>query len=269
MDESTALKATGKRFDHKAVVVTGAGQGIGRACALRFAAEGGKVLVADRAEIGARRVVEEIRTAGGTAEAYVGDLSISSTTVTLMARAVEVFGRIDVSVHNVGGTILAKPFWQYTDEQIEAEIRRSLWPTLWCCRAVLPIMIAQKAGAIVNIGSTATRGINRVPYSAAKGAVHALTTCLAMEAADLGIRVNCVAPGGTTAQDQITPRYTGEYTAQDRAGIEAAKQQTLRDTPLGRFGTVEEQAAVVAFVASEEASYITGQTLFVAGGGIG
>jgi dihydroxycyclohexadiene carboxylate dehydrogenase len=257
------------QFSGKSIVVTGAAQGIGRACALRFAREGGSVVVADCVDPPARAVVDEIRASGGIAEAYIADLSTSAGARGLMATACTLFGRIDVSVHNVGGTIWAKPYWEYSDAQIEAEIQRSLWPTLWCCRAVLPIMLGQKSGSIINIGSVATRGIHRVPYSAAKGAVQALTTCLAMETATLGVRVNCVAPGGTVVTDRTVPRPSGELTEADRAGFAAVLQQTMRDTPQGRFGTVEEQAAAVAFLASDEASYITGQTLYVAGGGVG
>src|SRR5690606_40250933 len=95
----------------------------------------------------------------------------------------------------VGGTIWAKPYQHYPPEQIEAEIRRSLFPTLWCCRAVLPLMIEQGRGTIVNLSSVATRGINRVPYAAAKGGVNAITSALAMEAAPHGIRVVATAPG--------------------------------------------------------------------------
>ena len=105
------------------------------------------------------------------------------------------FGRIDILVNNVGGTIWAKPFEHYREHEIEAEIRRSLFPTLWCCRAVLPFMLEQGAGVIVNVSSIATRGVNRVPYGAAKGGVNALTACLAFENAQHGIRVNATAPG--------------------------------------------------------------------------
>lgn len=226
-------------------------------------------MLADCAAGPVQDAAEELREAGASAEVYVGDLSTSRAAQELMAATELAFGRIDVSVHNVGGTIWAKPFTEYNEEQIKAEIQRSLWPTLWCCHAVLPYMLARKSGVIVNIGSVATRGINRVPYAAAKGAVHAITTTLALENAGAGIRVNCVAPGGTQVTDRIVSRSSGETTEQAKAGMEAVIQQTLHDTPLGRFGSVEEQAAVVAFLASDDASYITGQILFVAGGGIG
>ena len=258
-----------RRFDGKNVIVTGAAQGIGRACAQRFANEGANVMLADCAADAVCAVAEELRTQGACVDCFVADLSTSEGARGLMAATQRAFGCIDVSVHNVGGTIWAKPFVHYTDEQIEAEIQRSLWPTLWCCHAALPYMLARGAGTIVNIGSVATRGINRVPYAAAKGAVHAITTTLALETAETGIRVNCVAPGGTQVTDRTVRRPSGQPSDEDQAHINAVIEQTLRDTPLARFGTVEEQAAAVAFLASDDASYITGQTLFVAGGGIG
>ena len=264
------LKATIlERFEDKSVIVTGAGQGIGKECALLFAREGARVMIADREKPTAEQACSEIRKSGGQAEFFIGDLEKSRDAHELMQVTNEKFGRIDISVHNVGGTIWTKPFLEYTDEQIEKEIQRSLWPTLWCCKAVLPIMEQQKSGSIVNVGSIATRGINRVPYSAAKGGVHALTTCLALETALSGIRVNCVAPGGTDVEDRSVPRFSGELTDIDRAGRKGVMEQTLRDTPLGRFGTVGEQAAAIAFLASDQASYITGQTLCVGGGAIG
>lgn len=257
------------RFSGKSVIVTGAAQGIGKASALRFAAEGARVTIADRAEDQARQVLSEIQAAGGEGRLSIVDLETSAGAKQVMAEAKQAYGRIDVSVHNVGGTIWAKPFWEYTDEQIEKEIQRSLWPTLWCCRAVIPYMIEQKNGAIVNIGSVATRGINRVPYSAAKGGVQAITTCLAMELADHGVRVNCVAPGGVDVGERAVPRNTDTLTEIDALGMQGVVEQTLRDTPMKRYGTPDEEAAAITFLAADEASYITGQTLYVAGGGIG
>lgn len=257
------------RFADRVAVVTGAAQGIGRATALRLAAEGAQVVIADRAEKPALGVLGEITAAGGRGRVVAVDLERRDGAVRLFDEVTRVYGRIDISVHNVGGTIWAKPFWEYRPEEIEAEIQRSLWPTLWCCHAVLPHMLAQKSGAIVNVGSVATRGIFRVPYSAAKGGVSAITTSLAMEVAEFGLRVNCVAPGGVDAGPRITPRNPAPLSAQETGWMDDIVTQSLRDTPLARFGAPEEIAAAICFFAADESSYVTGQTLYVAGGGIG
>ena len=187
----------------------------------------------------------------------------------LSDRTLEVFGRIDVAINNVGGTIWAKPFHEYPIGQIEQEVQRSLWPTLWCCRAFIPPMIERRAGAIVNVGSVATRGINRVPYSACKGGVHAITVCLAMELAEFGIRVNCVAPGGVDVGERAIPRAPSPYTPEENAWMGEVVDQTLRDTPLKRFGRPEELAATIAFLASSDASFITGEVVDTSGGAPG
>ena len=176
---------------------------------------------------------------------------------------------IDVLVNNVGGTIWAKPFGEYEEAQIEAEIRRSLFPTLWCCRAVLPAMLAGGGGVIVNVSSVATRGVNRVPYAAAKGGVNALTASLAFEYAAHGIRVCAVAPGGTDAPPRRIPRNTATPTEQDRGWYRQVVDQTVGSSLMHRYGTVDEQAAPILFFASDEASYLTGVTLPVAGGDLG
>lgn len=260
---------TEKRFDGMVAVVTGAAQGIGHATAERLAREGATVVVADRAEGPAGDVVEAIKAQGGRAHAAIHDLEQYEGAVGLFEEVRRAFGRVDVSIHNVGGTIWAKPYWDYSPEEIVAEIQRSLWPTLWCCHAVLPMMIEANSGAIVNIGSVATRGINRVPYAAAKGGVVAVTTALSLELAGRPIRVNCVAPGGVDGGARMTPRNPNPPTDADVKGFALVGEQTLRDTPMGRFGTPEELAAAICFLASPDASYITGQTLYVAGGGIG
>jgi dihydroxycyclohexadiene carboxylate dehydrogenase len=183
--------------------------------------------------------------------------------------ALQRFGRIDILVNNVGGTIWAKPYAEYEETQIEAEIRRSLFPTLWCCRAVLPGMVTRGAGVIVNVSSIATRGVNRVPYAAAKGGVNAITASLAMEYAAHGIRVCGVAPGGTEAPPRRIPRNADEPNAQEGEWYRQVVDQTISSTLLKRYGTTEEQAAAILFLASDEASYITGVTLPVAGGDLG
>lgn len=154
------------RFAGKVVVVTGAAQGIGRRVAERAAAEGARLVLVDRAE----HIVElEQALAPAEATTLVADLEDYAENARAMAFAHARMGRIDVLVNNVGGTIWAKPYAAYTPDQIEAEVRRSLFPALWGCRAVLPYLIEQGGGAIVNVSSIATRSIHRVPYGAAKG----------------------------------------------------------------------------------------------------
>jgi dihydroxycyclohexadiene carboxylate dehydrogenase len=258
------------RFTGKRVIVTGAAQGIGRGVALAVAAEGGRVLAVDRAEI-VEEVVAEIAAAGGTAVALRTDLESWAGACSMVERCVAVFGGVDVLVNNVGGTIWAKPYEFYEEAQVEAEIRRSLFPTLWGCRAVLPPMLEQGSGVIVNVSSVATRGVHRVPYSAAKGGVNALTASLAMEVAGRGIRVNATAPGGTEAPPRRVPRNADAVapSAQEAAWYQGVVDQTRESSLMHRYGTMEEQVAPILFLASDEASYLTGTVMPVAGGDLG
>jgi dihydroxycyclohexadiene carboxylate dehydrogenase len=257
------------RLRHKVAMVTGAAQGVGRASARALAREGAAVVLVDRAVELCAAALDEIVTAGGRAEAIGADVQTWQGAEEAVSRTVDAFGALDVAVHNVGGTIWAKPFCEYRVDEIEAEISRSLWPTLYGCRAAIPTMLERKSGAIVNIGSAATRWTYRVPYSAAKGAVHALTVCLARELAQSGVRVNCVSPGALDNTDRITPRNPSPLSDEEAAWRRAAYDQSLASTPMGRPGRADEIADAVCFLASDEASYITGQTLFVAGGEIG
>jgi dihydroxycyclohexadiene carboxylate dehydrogenase len=256
------------RFTGKAGVVTGAAQGIGKAVALRLAAEGGAVALVDRSVL-VDEVRAEIEAQGGTAETVTADLETYAGAVAAMRAAQERFGRIDLLVNNVGGTIWAMPYAEYGEAQIEAEIRRSLFPTLWCCRAALTSMLEGGGGVIVNVSSIATRGINRVPYAAAKGGVNAITACLAFEYAAHGIRVCGVAPGGIEAPPRRIPRNSGPVSEHDKARLREVMEQTVASTLMKRLGTPEEEAAAILFLASDEASYITGVTLPVAGGDLG
>jgi len=256
------------RFAGKIVIVTGAAQGIGQGVALGVAAEGGTVLAVDRSEL-VREVAAEIAAAGGKAGAFLADLETFAGAEAMVTEALSKWGRIDVLINNVGGTIWAKPYEHYEQKQIEAEIRRSLFPTLWCCRAVLPTMIERRAGVIVNVSSVATRGIHRVPYSAAKGGVNALTASLAMEVTRHGIRINATAPGGTEAPPRRIARGEDKPNAQETEWHQGVIDQTKDSSLMHRYGTIAEQVAPILFFASDESSYITGSVLPVGGGDLG
>ncbi|PSH70436.1 1,6-dihydroxycyclohexa-2,4-diene-1-carboxylate dehydrogenase [Phyllobacterium brassicacearum] len=255
-------------FRNKMMVVTGAAQGIGREVAMRAAADGARLALVDRSDL-VEKVAAEIGALGGFATAILADLEHWEGAKEAIATAIRRLGRIDILVNNVGGAIWMRPFEHFDDRQIEAEIRRSLFPTMWCCRAVLPSMIEARSGVIVNVSSIATRGINRVPYSAAKGAVNALTIALAMENAERGIRVNAVASGGTEAPPRQIPRNTENQTEDDRRWVSEVVRQTTESSLMKRYGTLEEQANVILFMASDEASYLTGTILPVGGGDTG
>ena len=253
------------RFDTKVIVVTGAAQGIGRAVALRAVAEGAKVLLVDRANF----VGDVAAEAEGDAHGFVADLETNAGASDAMTEAVRRFGRIDILINNVGGAIRMRPFAEFEPEQIEAEIRRSLFPTMWCCHAALPHMLSAGSGTIVNVSSNATRGIRRAPYSAAKGGINALTQSLAMEYGEQGIRVVATAPGGTEAPPRRIARNAAGDSAQEQAWMAEAVAQVTASTFVKRYATLEEQVAPILFLASDEASYITGSILPVAGGDLG
>ncbi len=255
-------KHMNNRFQGKVALVTGAAQGIGRGVCWRLKAEGAQVVAVDRSEL-----VHEL--AGEGMLTLTADLEQHTDCARVMASAVETFGRLDILVNNVGGTIWAKPFEHYEVEQIEAEVRRSLFPTLWCCHAALPYMLERGSGAIVNVSSIATRGVNRVPYGAAKGGVNALTACLAFETAGRGIRVNATAPGGTEAPPRRVPRNSAEQSEQEKRWYQQIVDQTLDSSLMHRYGSIDEQVGAILFLASDEASYITGVTLPVGGGDLG
>ena len=255
------------RFEGRSFIVTGAAQGVGKQVALDAAAEGARLTIVDRSAI-IQEVAQEIASAYGDERvvALEEDLETFTGNERVMARANERFGAIDVLVTNIGGAIWMRPFQQFDEGQIVAEINRSLFPTLWGCRAVLPYMQAQGRGAIVNVSSIATKGINRIPYSAAKGGVNALTASLAFELAGTNIRVNAVAPGGVTAPPRRIPRGTDAQTEADKQWMQEVVDQTLRASHLGRYGELKEIAAAILFLASDDASYING-TVLPAGGG--
>lgn len=257
-----------KRFENKVAVITGAAQGIGRRVAERMAEEGGSLLLVDRSEL-VHELADELGAKGVEVLTLTADLEQFADCHRVMDAAKERFGRLDILVNNVGGTIWAKPFEHYQEHEIEAEVRRSLFPTLWCCHAALPYMLEQGAGAIVNVSSIATRSVNRVPYGAAKGGVNALTACLAFENAQRGIRVNATAPGGTEAPPRRIPRNSAEQSEDEKRWYQQIVDQTVDSTLMKRYGTIDEQAGAILFLASDDASYITGVTLPVGGGDLG
>jgi NAD(P)-dependent dehydrogenase (short-subunit alcohol dehydrogenase family) len=269
--------AGARRFEGKVCVVAGAGQGIGSATVRRLAQEGGLLVAGDWVEASAERVAGEVRDSGAVAATHMGDYSKWADCEDLMRSAKAEFGRIDVLVVVVGGTIFFQSFQLYTPEQIVAEIDKSLWPAIWCVRAVLPHMIEQQSGSIVTLGTQAMVGKFRAPYSAAKGGVIGLTTSLSKELGRYGIRINSISPSAVSASDRVTPRDhnvgapRNELPEQEMELQRHYRESERRSTQplrehLGRDSTSEEQAAAIAFLASDDASYITGEVLSVSGG---
>jgi dihydroxycyclohexadiene carboxylate dehydrogenase len=272
--ELDARAAGARRLADKVCVVTGAGQGIGRAAARRLGQEGGKIVVADRIDAGATRTLTELHEQGVDALKALLDLSTFAGAQSLMSQVLDAYGRVDVLVNNVGGTIWIKPYHLYSEEEAKLELERSLYPTLWCCLAVLPIMIKQMSGSIVNLGSQSIRGLYRAPYAASKGGILALSKVLAMEYGRYGIRINTISPGGTDITDRVTPRQLIRPGVTADEGDKAEAENYLREMAedirnqqaLRRRGLPEEQAAAIAFLASDDASFITGQVINCSGG---
>lgn len=251
-----------RRFEGRAAFITAAARAIGLAAARRLALEGARVAIADRDEAALGQVAGEMKSAGLAVVPVVMDSMDARSTANGFARAVSEVGPIDILVNNAGGSLhTPQNFLEESDSDWDSVMQLNLTAAVRASRAVLPGMVERRYGRIVNLGSKAGRfgslfaGAN---YAAAKGAVQAMTRQLAMEYGPHGITVNCVAPGLI-----LTERTRGFY-ASRRSEEERAR--TLAEIPVRRHGEVEDVAAAIAFLASEEAAFITGVTLDVNGG---
>lgn len=256
------------RFKDKVAIVTGAAQGIGKGVAIRIANEGAKTVLVDRSPV-VLEIADQLKKEGFDVIAVQADLETFEGFQNVAQQTVRAFGKIEILINNVGGTIWAKPFEKYEEDEIIKEVNRSLYPTLWGCRSVLPAMIENGGGVIVNVSSVATRSVNRVPYAAAKGGVNAITASLAFEQAENNIRVVGVAPGGTEAPKRIIPRNENPQSEAEKLWYQQIVDQTRESSLQKKYGTIDDQVAAILFVASDEAKYITGSTLAVAGGDLG
>jgi 3-oxoacyl-[acyl-carrier protein] reductase len=248
------------RFADRVAVVTGAAQGIGAATARRLAAEGARVAVVDLDVERAQRTADEITAAGGQASGYGCDVTDGAAVSAMVDGVVEAYGRLDVLVNNAGITrdnlLFKMPVAEW-----DAVLTTNLTSMFHCCQAVQRHMVAARYGRIVNLSSRSALG-NRgqVNYAAAKAGVQGLTATLAIELGPFNINVNAVAPGYiATAMTAATAERVGATPADHQKFV-------AEQTPLRRVGQPEEIASVVAFLASDDASYVSGQTLYVNGG---
>jgi len=235
----------------RVAIVTGAGRGIGLAIARRLEADGLRVMFADLEEAAAKDA------AGDSGAAFWGDLADENVAGRLVEQTVQQLGTPAVLVNNAGGGIL-RPFLEHTPDTLRTTIDRNLWTAIWCCWHALPHMKAAGWGRVINIGADSVRNglFDHAGYNAAKGGMHGMTTGLAREFARDGITVNTVAPCAI-----VTPQYR-EIEQVNPALIE----KVVGVIPMGRAGTEEEVASMVAYLARDEAGFVTGQVISVNGG---
>jgi len=244
------------RFTGQVAVVTGGGNGIGRACAEAFGAEGAAVVIADIDVEAGSAVARAIEAAGGRATFVETDVGDAAQAQRLIDRTLADFGRLDILINNAG-IIRTAEFLEISEADFDAVLRVNLKGVFLVGQAAARAMVAQGKGAIVNMSSTnAVVAIpNQVPYATSKGGVNQLTKVMALALADKGIRVNAIGPGSIlTDLLQVVMRD------------EAARRKILSRTPMGRCGEPAEVAKVALFLASDDASYLTGQTIYPDGG---
>lgn len=245
------------RFTNKVAIVTGAGRGMGKATALALADEGAAVVVNDLQGDWAQAVVLEIQATGGQAMVSIADVSDEGQVQAMVDATVERFGTVDILVNNAGILRSTSPLETIPLEEWELMMRINVTGAFLCTKAVLPIMKAQRSGKIVNVSSSAGRSTSTfggAHYTTSKAAVLGLSRHTAREAAPYNINVNAVAPGSMDTEmvrEMATPEHM---------------QAEAQKIPLRRLGTSQDEADLVAFLCSQESSYITGATIDLNGG---
>lgn len=245
--------------ERSVALVTGAGSGIGRATASLFATRGHSVAVVDIDHVAATTVAEEISAGGGSAIAVEADVTIEDAVAQMIDTVLARWGRLDIAHNNAGLTASGLPMHAYDKPVWDRTIALDLTAVWLCMKHELTVMAERRSGAIVNTASIAGHigYLNSAPYTAAKHGVVGLTRSAAVDYGPLGIRVNAVSPGPVQ-----TPMLDDALT---RRGPDA-REWYLQNTPMGRFATVDEVAYAVCWLASDEASFVTGHCLSVDGG---
>jgi glucose 1-dehydrogenase len=241
------------RLNQKVAIVTGATQGIGLACARRLLQEGARVMLVDIKPEGAQAA----RELGEHARFFAADVSLKVDVDAMIASTIAAFGRIDILINNAGVTHAAD-FLDLSEDDFDRVLRINLKSMFLCSQATARYMVKQQSGCIINMSSVnAELAIpNQVPYVVSKGGINQLTKVMALSLAPHGIRVNGIGPG--TILTELAKKAV--------LGSPEARHTILSRTPAGRCGEPEEVAAVAAFLASDDASYMTGQTMYVDGG---
>ncbi len=248
------------RLQEKVSIITGAGSGMGRVAALRFAAEGSRVVVADNQRAAADETVRQIRAAGGEATAVTVDVSVEAEARAMVDLAAEKYGRVDVLYNNAG--VMPEADHSVVDTPVEAwdkVMAVNVRGVYLACKYAIPRMVERGSGSIINVSSFVALLGCSVPqdaYTASKGAVLALTRSLAVQFAPHGVRTNAILPG------PIETPLLMDWLVKD----EAARKLRLARNPTGRFGKPEEVVALAVYLASDESAWTNGASLVIDGG---